>query len=231
MPAIQRSNVVFPAQLGADIRQISPAATDRLSGANKGATAVLASASERENEALVTCNMEFYLCGLISVRVRPRLLLVNIIGYGGTKPPLRDCRRATIMSARNSSVLAKTPRPFIASLRLLLIAFFLTAIASTHLRADSFADLIRMARGQTVYFNAWGGSPSINAYIGWVGEQLKQRYDITLVHVKLTDTSEAVSRILAEKVAGKSSEGSVDLIWVNGENFASMKRDGLLRTD
>ena len=231
MPAIQRSNVVFPTPLGADIRQISPAATDRLSGANKGATAVLASASERENEALVTCNMKFYLYGLISVRVRPRLLLDNIIDYDGTKLLLRDCRRATIMTLRNSSVLAKTPRPFIASLRLLLIAFFLTAIASTHLRADSFAELTRMARGQTVYFNAWGGSPSINAYIGWVGEQLKQRYDITLVHVKLTDTSEAVSRILAEKVAGKSSGGSVDLIWVNGENFASMKRDGLLRTD
>jgi hypothetical protein len=59
MPAIQRSNVVFPAPLGADIRQISPAATDRLSGANKGETIVLASASERENEALVTCNIKF----------------------------------------------------------------------------------------------------------------------------------------------------------------------------
>ena len=83
----------------------------------------------------------------------------------------------------------------------------------------------------TVSFNAWGGSPTINAYIEWVGAEMKSRHGITLEHVKLTDTANAVSRILAEKTAGRTSDGSVDLIWVNGENFASMKRNGLLRDD
>ena len=87
MPAIQRSKVVFPAPLGADIRQISPAATDRLSGANKGVAVVPASASERQNEALVTCNIKFYLCGLISAQMRARLLSANIIDYSGAKSP------------------------------------------------------------------------------------------------------------------------------------------------
>lgn len=163
--------------------------------------------------------------------MRARLLSANIIDYSGAKSPSHDVRRVTIMTARKSSVLPAILRPFIVSLAPLLIALCLTAISSAPLRAESFAEVTRLARGQTVYFNAWGGSPSINAYIGWAGEQLKQRYGITLVHVKLTDTSEAVSRILAEKVAGKSSGGSVDLIWVNGENFASLKRDGLLRAD
>ncbi len=84
------------------------------------------------------------------------------------------------------------------------------------------------ARGQTVYWNAWGGSETINDYIAWVGEQVKARFGVTLRHVKLTDTADAVARVIAEKAAGKTSGGSIDLIWINGENFASMKEKGLL---
>ncbi len=84
------------------------------------------------------------------------------------------------------------------------------------------------ADGQTVYFNAWGGDDAINGYIAWVGEQVAERFGVTLKHVKLADTAEAVTRVLAEKTAGRSEGGSVDLIWINGENFASMKRQDLL---
>ncbi|MBX6323014.1 MAG: ABC transporter substrate-binding protein [Rhodospirillaceae bacterium] len=88
--------------------------------------------------------------------------------------------------------------------------------------------VLAAARGQTVYFNAWGGNERINAYIAWAGEQVSALYGITLRHVKLGDTAEAVSRVLAEKAAGRDSGGSVDLIWINGENFAAMKANGLL---
>jgi putative thiamine transport system substrate-binding protein len=37
-----------------------------------------------------------------------------------------------------------------------------------------------------------------------------------------------VSRVIAEKSAGKDAGGAVDLIWINGENFAAMKEQGLL---
>jgi putative thiamine transport system substrate-binding protein len=84
------------------------------------------------------------------------------------------------------------------------------------------------AKGQTVYWNAWGGSDNINAYIEWVGAELSARHGITLRHVKLDDTANAVAKVVAEKAAGRVSGGSVDLIWINGENFASMKRQGLL---
>lgn len=84
------------------------------------------------------------------------------------------------------------------------------------------------ARGQTVYFNAWGGSNEVNAYIDWAGDQVAARYGVTVEHVKLTDTADAVSRVIAEKTAGKDSGGAVDLIWINGENFASMKAQDLL---
>lgn len=84
------------------------------------------------------------------------------------------------------------------------------------------------AKGQTVYWHAWGGAENINNYIAWVGDQVLGRYGVTLEHVKLSDTADAVNRVIAEKAAGRSEGGAVDLIWINGENFASMKNQGLL---
>lgn len=84
------------------------------------------------------------------------------------------------------------------------------------------------AEGQTVYFNAWGGSENINAYLEWAASEMKERFGIELVHVKLDDTAAAVSKVVAEKAAGRDEGGSVDLIWINGENFASMKAKDLL---
>jgi putative thiamine transport system substrate-binding protein len=80
---------------------------------------------------------------------------------------------------------------------------------------------------QTVYFHAWGGSEDINAYIAWVAGEVR-RLGIVLEHVKITDASEVVSRVLTEREAGRLQDGAVDLVWINGENFAAMKREGLL---
>ena len=55
----------------------------------------------------------------------------------------------------------------------------------------------RNARGQTVYFNAWGGSDPINDYIRWAADQVKERYQVSVKHVKVGDIGEVVSRILA----------------------------------
>lgn len=88
--------------------------------------------------------------------------------------------------------------------------------------------VLEEARGQTVYFNAWGGAENINAYLEWAGEALEARYGVTLVHVKLDDTANAVAKVVAEKAAGRDEGGSVDLVWINGENFAAMKEQDLL---
>jgi putative thiamine transport system substrate-binding protein len=109
---------------------------------------------------------------------------------------------------------------------LLLIASLLALLRPA--AAEDFAAIAERARGQTVYFNAWGGSRQINDYIAWAGEELQRRFGVGLVHVKLTDTGEAVARIAAEKAAGRTEGGTVDLIWINGENFAAMKEQGLL---
>ena len=93
----------------------------------------------------------------------------------------------------------------------------------------SWADTLRTARGQTVYFNAWAGSERINAYLQWVAVQLQRDFGVQLQHVKISDAADVVKRVRAEKQAGrKDTQGTVDLVWINGENFAAMKRDGLL---
>lgn len=92
-----------------------------------------------------------------------------------------------------------------------------------------WAEVEKAARGQTVYWNAWAGSEQTNAYLQWVAQQVKSAHGISLQHVKITDTADVVKRVRAEKTAGRAAgEGTVDLVWINGENFAAMKREGLL---
>ena len=88
--------------------------------------------------------------------------------------------------------------------------------------------ILAEAKGQTVYWHAWGGDPKINDFITWFGDKAMERHEVALEHVKLASTADAVARVLAERQAGKVDGGAVDLIWINGENFAAMKWQGLL---
>lgn len=110
----------------------------------------------------------------------------------------------------------------------LTAALAVTPTSAQTLDVKNWKAVTEAARGQTVYFNAWGGSQNINDYIRWAGDKVAAQYGIKVVHVKLEDTATAVSTVLAEKTAGKLEGGKVDLIWINGENFAAMKRQGLL---
>ncbi|MEO1312413.1 MAG: ABC transporter substrate-binding protein [Pseudomonadota bacterium] len=85
-----------------------------------------------------------------------------------------------------------------------------------------------MARGGEVNWFLWGGSDNINQYVSeYIGGILKDRYDITLNRVGLSDTVEAVNIVLGEKESGVTDAGSVDMIWINGENFRTMKQGDL----
>ena len=114
----------------------------------------------------------------------------------------------------------------IGSLAIILATVFATSGQTA--RADTWEETVTRARGQTVFWNAWAGDERINDYIAWAGKQVINRYGVKVQHVKLSDTAEAVSRVVAEKAAGRTQGGSVDLIWINGENFASMKENELL---
>jgi putative thiamine transport system substrate-binding protein len=102
------------------------------------------------------------------------------------------------------------------------------SLAQSPAPAVAWDQVVAKARGQTVHWNAWAGDERANAFIAWVGEQVKARYGITVNHVRLKDTSEAVTRVIAEKAAGRDTDGTVDLIWINGPNFLSLKTQTLL---
>jgi putative thiamine transport system substrate-binding protein len=114
----------------------------------------------------------------------------------------------------------------------LLVAASLVAMTLQSLAGEpdpgKWPEVLADARGEAVYFNAWGGAENINAYLEWAGSELEKRYGVRLVHVKLDDTANAVAKVVAEKAAGRDEGGTVDLIWINGENFSSMKRQQLL---
>jgi putative thiamine transport system substrate-binding protein len=91
----------------------------------------------------------------------------------------------------------------------------------------AWSTIAKQARGQTVYFNAWAGSDAINAYIRWAAQQVQARFGVRVEHVKISDAADVVKRVRNEKATGKA-DGTVDLVWINGENFLAMKQGGLL---
>ena len=92
------------------------------------------------------------------------------------------------------------------------------------LRAMTWDQIVDQAKGGTVNFFMWGGADNINQYVSdYVGQTLKDRYDITLNRVGINDTAEVVNIVLGEKEAGVLDAGTVDMIWINGENFRTMK--------
>jgi putative thiamine transport system substrate-binding protein len=93
---------------------------------------------------------------------------------------------------------------------------------------DQWGAVVQKARGQTVYWNAWAGDENTNGFIAWAIGKIKEEYGVDVRHVKIGMTSETVSRVVAEKAAGRNDGGSVDLVWINGENFLAMKENGLL---
>ncbi len=114
------------------------------------------------------------------------------------------------------------------SFLLIVLALFFCTIQHASAKLDESADkwqnTLSVARGQTVFFYAWGGSKPINDYLRWASRQILTEYGVRLKHVKVADISEAVSRLKAED--GKKS--AIDLVWINGENFAFLKQHQLL---
>jgi putative spermidine/putrescine transport system substrate-binding protein len=127
-----------------------------------------------------------------------------------------------------------------------LILFLVTAIFSTFAltgcgggqdqaakeegQFDAKADysvLLEQAKGSTVSFYGWGGDEERNKWIDTVvAPVLKEKYDVTLERVPM-DIDQILAKLSGEKQAG-GKEGSIDMIWINGENFYSAKENGLL---
>ena len=62
----------------------------------------------------------------------------------------------------------------------LTAALFALALLAFHIappaRAADWNAVQEAARGQTVFWNAWGGDERINAYLAWVGSRVAEDY-------------------------------------------------------
>ena len=86
--------------------------------------------------------------------------------------------------------------------------------------AGRWEDVALKARGSEVAFAMWAGDEDRNRFFrSSVSRKLKDDAGISLRIVPLADTAEAVNKLLNEKGAGKSTDGSIDVLWINGENF------------
>ncbi|MFW5722124.1 MAG: ABC transporter substrate-binding protein [Desulfohalobiaceae bacterium] len=90
-----------------------------------------------------------------------------------------------------------------------------------------FEEIEKAAQGTTVRFHMWGGWSHVNAWIdGYVAGELAEEHGIRLERVSM-DPPTYLNKILAEKAAGRD-QGSMDLLWINGENFKKAMDAGLL---
>ena len=101
------------------------------------------------------------------------------------------------------------------------------ALEDSDLEAASWDQITEAARDTTVTFYGWGGDENRNNWLNTtVADHVKENYGITLEVVGM-DINDILTKLSGEKQAG-SEKGSIDMIWINGENFYSAKDNGLL---
>lgn len=92
----------------------------------------------------------------------------------------------------------------------------------------SYDQLKEKAQNTTVNFYGYGGSELTN---NWVDNELapmvEKNYNVKVNRVGM-NIDEVLNLMLNEDKAGKTDDGSVDLIWINGENFYTAKKNNLL---
>ncbi|WP_281976276.1 ABC transporter substrate-binding protein [Halobacillus litoralis] len=97
----------------------------------------------------------------------------------------------------------------------------------SNITSQDWSTIEATAEKSTVRMFMWGGDKGINKYIDeWVTPHLKEKYNLTLKRIPM-DTGEILQKLQTEKQAEKT-EGTIDIIWINGENFKQAKGNGLL---
>ncbi|BCB02074.1 ABC transporter substrate-binding protein [Bacillus sp. KH172YL63] len=115
-----------------------------------------------------------------------------------------------------------------------VISLFLLSACGSKDEAESggipdgeWEDIVSEAKGTKVNLFMWGGDDGINRYVDEVvAPTLKEKNDIELNRVPI-DTQEILQKLQTEKRAGKE-EGTIDIVWINGENFKNAKENDLL---
>ncbi|MFA9393943.1 MAG: ABC transporter substrate-binding protein [Halodesulfovibrio sp.] len=91
----------------------------------------------------------------------------------------------------------------------------------------SWDEHVARAKDTTVRFYMYGGMNNVNDWIdNVIAPAVKKQYGVTVERVPMS-APVFMNKMLAEKSAGKST-GSIDLLWINGENFKNARKADLI---
>lgn len=120
-------------------------------------------------------------------------------------------------------------------LLLVLVSLVVTGCAKDQQQPQAQLDVSKMdwseienqAKDTEVRIFMWGGDENINRYIDqWAAPRLKEKHNVTLIRTPM-DAPEFLQKLMTEKKAGLET-GTMDIIWINGENFKNAKENELL---
>jgi putative spermidine/putrescine transport system substrate-binding protein len=104
-----------------------------------------------------------------------------------------------------------------------------TALSAEQFSRTRWEEIVAQANGSEVNFGMWSGDEARNRYYqSTVTATVKQQYGITLRFVPAGDTADIVNKLLNEKGAGKTTGGTIDMVWINGENFRTANQGSVL---
>ncbi|MGL5316627.1 MAG: extracellular solute-binding protein, partial [Peptostreptococcaceae bacterium] len=98
---------------------------------------------------------------------------------------------------------------------------------SSSVLEKEYTQILEDAKGSTVNFYGYGGNEVMNKWFDtYVTKEMKEKYDITVNRVGM-NIDEILNKLISEKQAN-SAKGTIDVVWLNGENFKVAKETGLL---
>ena len=87
--------------------------------------------------------------------------------------------------------------------------------------------IVSNADGTVVNFYMWGGDDRINKWVDtYAATSMKEKYNVTVNRVPM-DAGEFINKLLGERQVNRMS-GSIDLLWINGENFKTAREADML---
>ncbi len=122
-------------------------------------------------------------------------------------------------------------KKIISSILIIILALFTFTSCKSNDSSNKAEDIsyekaLESSKGTTVNFYGFGGDEAFNKWVdNTLAKEVKEKYNITLKRVPM-NIEDILNKLIGEKQG--NSKGTIDLVWINGENFYSAKKANLL---
>ncbi len=92
---------------------------------------------------------------------------------------------------------------------------------------SSWEEIVETAQGKEVNFYGWGGDERTNKWLDTVvATALKEKYGVKFNRIPM-NIDDILNKLLGDKQVS-NKKGSIDIVWINGENFYTAKQNDLI---